>query len=1265
MLNTSRFPGKRPEDATVWYGRVTELTGGSGLERKLRTVYEYDLGPVMAEWVEAGRPPHQAYDPITDIPRFVNVEEDNETVSISGENNITGLFGQPSHVSGYFREPESAEPLLTGKIQQRWVDGEWRNESVLRYHYRKVRTEEVAPSVFLEPLIFALMPTYTIRGPYQFQGAEDFNSFRLTAGAATWRCDSVIQTDTGADGRTRTIRIGSEWHDFSRAGNLPDAEFERDLRRTFGDTVCVAPTLPLLRSVSATCGGERIERHFLYGANIPRSGWFADHRPADGAQVASLWIYGSDRWLSRALFGEFTLEGGVQTLFPVAETFGRPDKTTSILHYVSYSPHGHPTQVARDRESGTLYYWGDPYDNTRKYDGDCLTQTGPRGCDIRTDYCHYPLVGCTEIRHPSGRTERYTYSAGRLAARYDTGWNLLSRWEYALSDDNPDNLNRRTTRRYTSPADCLQTDEYFDGFGLPFYTRSRRAGGAGEDVITGATFSDALDRPHRVYSPFPATEERIYNYEPTFYGAEEFYGDDRPYGETRCRAEGFGSTVETTAAGETMEGHSAVARQTFNAAASDPLYGCLRITLGGDGASPLSVADAPAGIYAVAESVDADGHRRLQFTDFRGRVVLDRTVCGSVSHDTYRVYDNLNQIRYVLPPELSAAVTSRSGCSPEDIARLGYSYTYSDSLLMTSKRLPGCEPETYIYDCARRLVLSQNGEQRKRREMTFRIYNHSGALAVTGLCDNADITWMQNGGYPALADYRGLEEITRGNTDSCGYWWQPILQNIRLLKVNYFNDYDFLNIPPMRKLREALDGTALTASRRAGTLTGKLTAVLGPDGPTGKYELTAFDYDTEERPSLSVTVSYDGTVERTASTYAYDGLPTETTHTVKRTLSSRSEQYRMTYDHARRPLMTTLSVDGAAPVTLSTNTYDAIGRQSSWRPGTESPVTFDYNVRGAVTSSASAHFSQTLSYETGGKAPSYNGNISRLEWTTGTFTPQTYDYIYDDADRLVGADHRRNDNGRDYSTTYTYDRNSNITSLTRRGPVAEGRYGTVDDLRMTYDGNRLTEVSDDAEEVLIENSSDFVDGSDLTDEMTYDDNGNLTRDLNRGITLIRYNTIGLPAEIHVDSICRMTFTYDADGRLLSRSEITGLFKLPNLPNYPLIPTLKSFRNQLGDRVTLPTTTTTRYVGSQTWSGQTLDRIETEAGYFKQDTLFATYRDYQGNIRAVVADGQIRQITHYYPYGLPWTETTGQTANLRKYSGKEFYTTFGLNTYNFE
>ena len=42
---------------------------------------------------------------------------------------------------------------------------------------------------------------------------------------------------------------------------------------------------------------------------------------------------------------------------------------------------------------------------------------------------------------------------------------------------------------------------------------------------------------------------------------------------------------------------------------------------------------------------------------------------------------------------------------------------------------------------------------------------------------------------------------------------------------------------------------------------------------------------------------------------------------------------------------------------------------------------------------------------------------------------------------------------------------------------------------------------------------DFKDGADQTTEYTYDANGNLTKDVNKGIRSITYNVLNLPSSI--------------------------------------------------------------------------------------------------------------------------------------------------------
>lgn len=110
-------------------------------------------------------------------------------------------------------------------------------------------------------------------------------------------------------------------------------------------------------------------------------------------------------------------------------------------------------------------------------------------------------------------------------------------------------------------------------------------------------------------------------------------------------------------------------------------------------------------------------------------------------------------------------------------------------------------------------------------------------------------------------------------------------------------------------------------------------------------------------------------------------------------------------------------------------------------------------------------------------------------------------------------------NSNRYNTQYSYDCMGNITSLSRNGLLDDGSYGLIDDLTLTYDGNQLMAVSDDGDDPSYNNAWNFMDGSDSEIEYEYDANGNVTKDLNRNILSIQYNTLNLPSVIDLLFLC--------------------------------------------------------------------------------------------------------------------------------------------------
>ena len=217
-----------------------------------------------------------------------------------------------------------------------------------------------------------------------------------------------------------------------------------------------------------------------------------------------------------------------------------------------------------------------------------------------------------------------------------------------------------------------------------------------------------------------------------------------------------------------------------------------------------------------------------------------------------------------------------------------------------------------------------------------------------------------------------------------------------------------------------------------------------------------------------------------------------------------------------------------------------------------------------------------------------------------------------------------------------YDKTENILGIRRMGQTGAQEYGLVDNLVLTYSGNQLTKVTDNAASSAYSNGFEFKDGADRETEYTYDENGNLTQDLNRNIKDIQYNFLNLPQRIEFEDGSTTEYLYDADGRKL-----------------------RTVHRADGK------TTTTDYAGNLIYENGKPARLLTGYGYVSlPDGMYHYYlKDYQGNNR-VVADrnGKVEEVNHYYPFGGMFANN----GNVQpyKYNGKELDTRKGLNWYDY-
>lgn len=334
-------------------------------------------------------------------------------------------------------------------------------------------------------------------------------------------------------------------------------------------------------------------------------------------------------------------------------------------------------------------------------------------------------------------------------------------------------------------------------------------------------------------------------------------------------------------------------------------------------------------------------------------------------------------------------------------------------------------------------------------------------------------------------------------------------------------------------------------------------------------------------------------------------------------------------------------------------------------------------------------------------------------------TQKSYSFSYDNLNRLTKTEYTQAWPAYASFTaeTYNYDKHGNILKLKRSGKINDGpslpnslKYGIIDDLTLSYDGNQLSNVEDVApNDPLYNGIMHFTEETHKDVEYTYDKNGNMISDQNKGISSISYNLLNLPQSINFQEGYRTENLYDATGRKLQVKYLVKSFN--NISPEPILKdstwssvsdSLPSFverpRNPIPGQnpiglasmfsLTFPGSgwatnpsvvqqyaikSTIDYCGNIIYKDGKIDKILTQEGYAdkNENGIFVLHyylKDHQGNNRVVLnQDGMIEQVNHYYPFGGIFREDGyyDHASDQRyMYNGKELDRMYGLDLYDY-
>ncbi|MBG6130179.1 RHS repeat-associated protein [Aquimarina sp. EL_43] len=816
---------------------------------------------------------------------------------------------------------------------------------------------------------------------------------------------------------------------------------------------------------------------------------------------------------------------------------------------------------------------------------------------------------------------------------------------------------------------AIESVTYFDGLGRPIQQRAIKASRDGKDIVTHITY-DAYGRQDKQYLPFEASNT-IGSYKEIDVNTDinqyykDTYASDFPgitdlnqinaYSESVFDKSPLNRVLEQGAPGTAWKAikdsdtdHTIKFDWNTNIA-NEVVHFKVNFANPGNTEDPSLVKDThydPDQLYVTITKDEnwtlADGNNRTtrEYKDKQGRVVLKRTFASTSSatpeaHDTYYVYDRFGNLTYVIPPK----VTTSDGVSDIELAELCYQYRYDYKNRLIEKKIPGKDWEYIVYNTLDQPIMTQDASLRKENsgkpwdQWLFTKYDAFGRVVYTGTIINGS---YRNVLQSRVNNFDGPQYETKSNTPisiagTPTYYSLDAYPKTGLYKVytiNYYDNYTFdtasINLPATTAFgQDIINHDNNSPIKTKGLPTGSKVRVL----ETNDWITSLTGYDKKGRPIYIASKNeYLNTTDIVETQLDFVGkvTQTKTTHT-KDSSAAIVTIDTFTYDHIGRMRTQTQKINDQAVETIVENTYDALGQLENKKTGGGlQEVDYSYNVRGWLTkindpdiALGNKLFAFGINYNTTtenlGATALYNGNISETSWKTANDnTKRGYGYQYDALNRIISA------SGNDNKYTLravTYDKIGNILSLNRSGWQNSTAFGGMDILNYEYDaGNKLLKVADTGN-----TSFGFKDGSNTGNDYTYDANGNMTQDQNKGITGITYNHLNLPKTVTVNNASHtgnITYIYDATGVKLKKITTEG------------------------------SSLTTEYAGNYVYKNGTLEFFNHTEGIVEHEAdgykYVYQFKDHLGNIRlsykdadkdGTIAQNEIVQEKNYYPFGM--------------------------------
>lgn len=886
---------------------------------------------------------------------------------------------------------------------------------------------------------------------------------------------------------------------------------------------------------------------------------------------------------------------------------------------------------------------------------------------------------------------------------------LLSNLMDAQLTQLPNTENYIQTKTYldysgTTPTKSSETVQYLDGLGRPKQTVNVKASPQGRDVVTTIEY-DQFGRQTKDYLPVPQSGTQNGAIVPNPLGsASSVYGSEKIYAEKILENSPLDRIQQQVQVGNDWTNKPVKFDYDANVG-GDYVRKYETTTTWVDGRTQTSVQllqyFQPSQLYKNTVT-DEDGNKTIEFKNGRGQVLLVRKVLNSTQNtDTYYVYNEYDQLAFVIPPQASAPTVETA-----TVENFYYQYRYDNKNRLVEKKLPGKGWEYMVYDKADRLILTQDAIMKSTGKWLMTKYDKLGRVILTGIITAGERVNLQNllntGTITESRDGSGYTQngmtvyYTNGNFPS---------DTNTILSVNYYDTYPAYSFNPSFPSNiqgePILSETPSDGRSTKGLPVMSLVKNIEDDNWTKDYTY----YDTKGRAVGTYSINHLGGYTKTESKLDFAGTP-QTVVTKHKRLDTDTERViteNFTYDHQNRLLVHKHQVDGNSEEILTQNTYNELSQLSNKKVGgtvaVPTPlqsIDYTYNIRGWMTKINDPYnlngklFGYEIRYNnpafTNLTSGRFNGNITEVDWKNSSEgSLKRYSYVYDGLNRLKDAIYTEPGSTNPYNYNFnehlTYDLNGNISTLKRNAYPVSGTTATqVDDLEYVYTGNRLIQVIEHSP-----NNSGYEGGNNIIDyDLNGNGNGNMINMKDKGIQSIAYNFLNLPNAIGIQNVNPIGNISTTDISHLYRADGVKLRKTFSQQAHMGLPTTRmtdyldgfqySYENDGGLCLTCRTESAYEMQAYSKIKGPIitmpswkLDFVPTSEGFysFTENRYIYQYKDHLGNVRVTFVKNnagvlQAMDTNNFYPFGLnhiggSFSSNFGSYYNY-KYNGKELQET---------